>query len=109
MYIKITFIVDSVRLQALSALELHSSEHGRVDGDASVALAFQLDRLVLANDFAAEFERSALVGDLDEFWRLAGASWRRWHDDGRSVFAGALRRREFTMALLHARFDDRLE
>lgn len=92
----------------MSALELDSSECGRVDGDAGVAFAFQLDRLVLANDFTAKFQRSAFVCDFDEFGRLARTRRRCRNDDGRlptrSSSGG-----KFAVALFHASFDDRLQ
>ena len=69
----VTLIGDSGRLRALEALKEDPAESGGIDGDAGVALAFELDRLIFADDFAAEFQGTALVGHLDKLWRLVGA------------------------------------
>lgn len=67
---RLTLIVDSGRLEALGALELHPSERCRINGYARVPFAFQLDRFVFADNFTPKFERATLVGYFDELWRL---------------------------------------
>lgn len=105
---KLTFVIDSGWLEALGALKLNPSESSRINGDASIPFAFELDRFVLANNFAAEFQRPAFVGHFDEFWRLAWTRWRRRNDDSR-IFVGGWRRGEFAVAFLHASLDHRLQ
>lgn len=92
----------------MGALELDSSESGRIDGDAGVPFAFQLDRFVLANDFTAKFQRPAFVGHFDKFWLLAGTRRGRWNNYGRISTRTRLCRK-FTMTLLHTGFDDGLQ
>jgi hypothetical protein len=86
-------------------LKLDTPKSGRIDGDAGVPFAFQLDRLVLANDFATKFKRATLVRNFDKLGRLAGTRRRSRDHNSRRVFAVARRRGKLAVPLLHAGFD----
>jgi len=70
-------------LRTLKTLEENPAESGGINGDSGVPFTFELDRLILADDFTPEFQWATLVRHFHEFWRMvnavgtttAGSSW----------------------------------
>ena len=102
----LTFFIDAGRLGTLDALRVNASESSWIDGDAGVALALDVDRVVLANDFAAKLERPAFVGHFDDLGLIAARGVAVDHDARVLTFYARV---ELAEPLLHARFYHRLQ